>query len=144
MTIKYIYEKIKTLFNTTVLFRSIETRQAFEFSRNPNIEYPAIFVEMPVSETSDGENIALQYAIVFSDRSLEDLSNQLEIQSRLHSFAHIFIQMLSEELEITNISYLLYEENEQDRCYSVRAEFTINWKEDFICDDFEQYIKPVC
>jgi len=145
MTLKQIYQKIETLFNNTIMFQSIEYRPSYEFSRNPDIIYPAIFVEEPVNGNfSTKEASALTYAIVFSDRSLEGLENRLEIMSRLLQFTNIFMSMLNDELEFESWNTLMYEENEQDRCYSIRTEFIINYNIDYICDDFDNYIKPTC
>jgi hypothetical protein len=147
MTIKEIINHIETVYNNSILFQSFTVGTIFEFSRDSNILYPSLFVEIPTLDENINEDTSnISFAIVFSDRSNEDYLNQLEIVSRLHQFSKIFMMLLASEtpLEFSNPKFLIYEEDANDRCYSCRTEFNIYNTNSGLCEDFIDYLRPTC
>ena len=146
MTIKTIIKDIENVYNNTILFQSFTVAPSYEYQRSPDLLYPAMFVELPQSDVQINTEINdLSLVITFSDRSFEGMENDLEISSRIHMFANIFMKICINEynLEFTDLNFLMFTEEGEDRVYSVRCEFKISHSIG-VCDDYSTYVKPTC
>ena len=144
MTLKELIEKFEFYIDQfPSLFSSKQYGAYAEFTRDQEILYPAVFIERPSAEKIDISNNTTQMtcALVFSDRSLEDMSNRIQILSKLRNSALILLKSMQqrEDVDMTNVSFLLSEEEGNDRVYYIRAEFDITLQFPQVCLDAETY-----
>jgi len=128
-----------------LLYKSWEYGPGFEVQRNPEVVYPAAYIERPnIAQIDISSNTRqITCGIKFTDRSIEDLSNRLNILSNLENMALIFIKSYTEtyqDVEVRSASIIYDEEAYQDRCYLVRLEFTAVVEYDNVCDDIMSFM----
>lgn len=151
-TLKQIVDLINKLQTDTILFESFSYEPIWEISSKPDIRYPSVFCKVPMNETitTGTLNVSdLAMTLIFSDRSLESYFNRLEIESKLREVSTIFMLLLIEifadnNLTVDSYNFLFYEENTNDRCYSISCDFNIKMNLNGVCLDFINYTKPIC
>lgn len=140
MTFKEVVES----FNSTtaalnILFKEFRYGTHLEYSRAIDIVYPSVYFENNILITYLNDYSSYNCALVFSDKSFEDLSNRIDIESRLVQMAKTYIytynNLYQDTAEIVDVSFFIAEEQGNDRVYFVRAEFKLNVMNDIICDD---------
>lgn len=133
MTIKSItnlFEDHTTLWS--VLFSSFDYGHEDYYSQNQNIVYRQVYSVTPEYSEQQDQYMIYKWVLIFSDKSYEGLQNQLEIKSNLNTAVLIymndfkrFIDDENIQIDITNPTYLHYQQAGLDQVYNIRAEFNI-------------------
>ena len=127
------YQSIVELFEThttlwNLLFKQFEYISPAEYSRDTNLIYPLVSFERCLFGTFTTEETTYKISLIFSDRSIEGLENQISILSNLINSTQIYMLDFSNrhlDIGINNLTFLTDQEAGNDRTYKVKVEFDL-------------------
>lgn len=129
----YTYQSIVELFEThttlwNLLFKQFEYISPAEYSRDTNLLYPLVSFERCLFGSFTTEQTTYKISLIFSDRSIEGLENEISILSNLINSTQIYMIDFGnryDQIGIENVSFLTDQEAGNDRTYVVRVEFDL-------------------
>jgi len=129
-TITTLFEDHQILWST--LFSSFDYGHEDYYSQRQSIVYREVYSVTPEYSEQQDQYIIYKWVLIFSDKSYEGLENQLEIKSNLDTAVLIymndfkrFIDDENIQIDVTNPTYLHYQQAGLDSVYNIRAEFNI-------------------
>jgi len=127
------YQSIVELFETqttlwNLLFKQFEYISPGEYSRDTNLLYPLVSFERCLFGSFTTEETTYKISLIFSDRSIEGLENEISILSNLINSTQIYMIDFGNryiDIGVSNVTFLTDQESGNDRAYKVKVEFDL-------------------